>query len=99
MYFTIAQTYKEKKEIINYYDNIRKQMEIIKEEFDEKQENEYNNKVIKRIKEYNNNILLENLNKEYQDLQKTQYEIWNNKKIDYYKLILNKINIINYYFR
>ena len=49
---TIAQTYKEKKEIINYYDNIRKQMEIIKEEFDEKQENEYNNKVIKRIKEY-----------------------------------------------
>tara|TARA_Y100000992_G_scaffold294021_1_gene253272 strand:- start:432 stop:659 length:228 start_codon:yes stop_codon:yes gene_type:complete len=61
MYFTIANTYKEKKEIIYYYDNIRKQMEKMREEFDEIQENKYNNKVLKEARKYNYAILLEDI--------------------------------------
>ena len=52
----------EKKEITMYWENIRKQMEKMKEEFDEIQENKYNNKIIKNTKEYNYEILLEDIN-------------------------------------
>ena len=57
-----AKSLQEKKEITMYWENIRKQMEKIKEEFDEIQENKYNNKIIKNTKEYNYEILLEDIN-------------------------------------
>tara|TARA_A100001015_G_C14963449_1_gene701921 strand:- start:1010 stop:1270 length:261 start_codon:yes stop_codon:yes gene_type:complete len=61
MYYVIAKTYEEKKDVILYYENIRKQMEQMREKFEEIEENKYNNKIIKRVKIYNAKILLKDI--------------------------------------
>ena len=62
MYYLIAEKYEEKKQIILYYENIRKEMEKMREEFDEIEENKYNDKIIKRTLENNFKILLQDIN-------------------------------------
>ena len=62
MYYLIAEKYEEKKQIALYYENIRKEMEKMREEFDEIQENKYNDKIIKRTEKNNFKILLEDIN-------------------------------------
>ncbi len=61
MHYIIAKTLEEKKQIAIYYENIRKEMEKIREEFDEIEENKYNNKMLERIKNYNNETISENI--------------------------------------
>mgnify|MGYP006192202261 CR=1 FL=1 len=62
MYYLIAEKYEEKKQIILYYENIRKEMEKMREEFDEIEENKNNDKIIKRTLENNFKILLQDIN-------------------------------------
>lgn len=57
-----AKTLQEKKEILIYWENVRKQMEKMRDEFDEIQENKYNTKILIRTKKYNYKILLEDIN-------------------------------------
>tara|TARA_Y100000389_G_scaffold109530_2_gene106601 strand:- start:3413 stop:3658 length:246 start_codon:yes stop_codon:yes gene_type:complete len=62
MYYLIAENYEEKKQIALYYENIRKEMKQMREEFEEIEENKYNDKIIKRTEENNFKILLEDIN-------------------------------------
>ena len=57
-----AKTLQEKKEVSIYWENVRKQMEKMREELDEIRENEYNNKVLRKAEKYNYRILLEDIN-------------------------------------
>ena len=57
-----AETLEEKKKLLIYWENVRKQMEKMRDEFDEIEENKYNNKVLKKAKKYNYKILLEDIN-------------------------------------
>ena len=62
MYYLIDEKYEEKKQIALYYENIRKEMKQMREEFEEIEENKFNNKIIKRTEENNFKILLEDIN-------------------------------------
>ena len=62
MYYLIAEKYEEKKQIALYYENIRKEMEKMREEFEEIKENKFNNEIIKRTEENNLKILLQDIN-------------------------------------
>tara|TARA_B100000035_G_scaffold315029_1_gene333545 strand:+ start:4049 stop:4306 length:258 start_codon:yes stop_codon:yes gene_type:complete len=57
-----VETLQEKKDITLYWENVRKQMEKMRDEFDEIQENKYNNKVLRKARKYNYKILLEDIN-------------------------------------
>lgn len=61
MYFKIAETREEKKQVIMYYDNIRKEMAKFRDEIDSIAENKYHAAVTERTKMYKE---LENAQKE-----------------------------------
>ena len=61
MFFSIANTRYERMQIILYYENVRKEMEEFKNSCDDLRDNKYNNKVIKRVQEYNYTILLKDI--------------------------------------
>ena len=78
-----AETLEEKKDIILYWENVRKQMEKMRDEFDEIQENKYNNKVLRKARKYNYKILLEDINNRPDFLEPISKKILI-KKIDNY---------------
>ena len=74
-----AERLQEKKEIVIYWENVRKEVEKMREEFDEIQENKYNNKVLRKARKYNYKILLEDINNRPDFLEPISKKIINKK--------------------
>ena len=64
MFFKIAETPEEKKQVILYYDNVRKEMEKFRDEIDRIEENKYHAASLERTKIYKEweNAQIENVN-------------------------------------
>lgn len=59
--FANIDTFKEKKQMALYYEKIRFQMEKMREEIEEIEENKFNNKLLKIVKKLNFKILLKDI--------------------------------------
>ena len=60
--YRIVGNKREKEELAIYYSNLRKELEKMREEFDEIKESKYNNNIIRRTKQYYYRILVKDIN-------------------------------------